>query len=711
MRRPILYILLLQCLVILILIRVFRIDLYRSSFSGCYDTVVTVSGRVRSVQIKDNYTALIIDSGGEDLLIRLYASFSEDSAYDMVGRSVSATGKISEPAAARNPGAFDYRNYLRARRIYTVMTVSKFKFRVGEIKNFPAHMLAAQKGRFIAAAKSAMSPESFAVTAGVLFGDKSYLSDELYEEFRANGIAHVLAVSGLHVGLIYGSVRKLLKRRDLSASALSLILLFIYAALADFSVSVIRASVMIALNIAAFHTQRRYDMFSAACAVAIMLLAVNPYYIFDTGAQLSFLAAYSLAVLLPYFDIKFRKFCDRIKSEKLFGIGSVFIPGFVLQLGMAPLTAFHFMNFSVLGVLINPAAIYLASLLLPVGLFCFLVFPAGAALAAGCAAAEGIVFLLEALSDISFKLCGGISVPAPPLGLLALYYALLFFFFSETRYMLLRLKRRGLARIICSGLTAAACLLPFAFGFSLSPLPWRYDRYDAVFLDVGQGDGAHIYSRGANILIDGGGSYYSNVGKDILRPYLLKNGVTRIDMAIVSHLDIDHCKGIEELSRMMKIKRIVFPVSAKDADLSGFICEEKLFVKAGDIIRAGGAIFTVLSASGRDDNEGSVICVCDNGECKILFMGDAPIEKELLLSFPDVDILKVGHHGSRSSTCQKLLDEARPELAVISCGKNNRYGHPHDRVLELLENSSIIIKRTDLEGAICLKHRNIHTRY
>ena len=710
MRRPILLILLFECLSIIILINALGLNLYKTQFTDSYDTVQTISGTVKTVQLKPSYTAMTVSVGRENVLLRLKDVTDEDYIFDMVGRKITATGEITEPQGQRNPGCFDYRNYLRARNIHAIIQVSKYKFEPGKITHPCAHYISAQKGLFFKACKSIMGSENFSILSGVLFGEKGYMDEDLYEEFQTNGIAHVLAVSGLHVGLVYGTIQKILKRKDLLTSILGLGVLFIYAALSNFAVSVIRAGVMIALNIIAFLLRRKYDMLSAASAVAIILLLINPYYLYDSGAQLSFLAAYSLAVLLPWFETRFKTFCDKRKNETLYKIGNVFLPGFVLQIGMAPLMAYHFLNFSPLSLFINPIAIYLASMLLPAGLVCFLVYPFKIILAASAGVAGSLCFLLSKLSNLADAILPGLSIKAPSFSLLALYYLLLFFQFSEARHILIRRGKDKSIILINTGLIIAACLLPFVFGFSQNLLPWKYNSYDYVFLDVGQGDSCHLQSDGVNVLIDGGGSFYKDVSKDILKPYLLKNGISHIDLAIVTHLDTDHSKGIADLSKSFKINTIAFPISAREENLDDFKAQNIIFLSAGDQIKFGDSTLTVLSGTGSDSNSGSLICSCTGPGLDALFMADAPIETEERIKFSKTDILKVGHHGSKTSTSERLLLEAKPEIAVISCGKNNRYGHPTDRVLALLENSGIIIKRTDFEGAICIKNKSILTK-
>lgn len=703
MRRPILPILFIQCLIILTLIEGFNLKLYHSELSPYYDTVQTIYGTVKKVQIKKGYTALSVDIGSENILVRLKNVTDEETIFDLKGREIKATGKITEPSKARNPFCFNYNRYLCARNIHALMDVSRFKLSAGKIANPFTHLIAKLQKNFYIKAQEMMDIQNFSIMSGILFGEKAYMDDELYEQFQTNGIAHILAVSGLHVGLVYAEISKLIKKKTAKSNLLLILSIFLYAAFADFAVSVIRAAVMITLKIISVQIKEKYDMLSAASFIAIVLLSYNPYYLYDSGAQLSFLAAYSLAVLLPWFETKFKNFCDKNKNESLYKIGSFFLPGIALELGMAPLIAFTFLNFSVLSIVINPIAIYLASIILPAALVCFLLSPIKIFFAASCAVCNGLCFALIKLSDFCDKLLAGITVAAPPISLLLLYYALLFNFFSEARHILIRKQKNLLVIAGYITLCSACCILPFLFGITDSLLPWKYNTYDFVFVDVGQGDCTHIRDGKINVLIDG--------GKSDISEYLLKNGVRKIDFAIVTHLDDDHAKGIKLLSNKMKIETIAFPASAQGEDLSDFCANSLIFLDAGDKISAGSINIKVLSARGSDNNSGSLVCICENHGTKSLMLADIPIETEEKLNFCDVDIVKIGHHGSKTSTSEAMLSSAKPEIAIISCGKNNRYGHPTNRVLELLKNSGIIIRRTDLEGAICIKQLNIHTSY
>ena len=246
---------------------------------------------------------------------------------------------------------------------------------------------------------------------------------------------------------------------------------------------------------------------------------------------------------------------------------------------------------------------------------------------------------------------------------------MVFWFFSETRVVLRRRRKRIFTAALTAFLACAGCTLPFAFGLAEHVLPWRYDTHAITFLDVGQGDCIHINIDGYNILVDGGGNVWSNIAERTLRPYLLKSGISHLDLALITHEDTDHSLGIRQLAEIYPVDKCV--LLGQDNDDCGIVK-----------ITAGGAT--------------------------ALLMADADIPREKLLCemYGDslaCDILKLGHHGSAGSTSEELLSLARPGFAVISCGKNNRYGHPADRVIELLENSGIIYARTDESGAVYLK--------
>ncbi|MBO4819722.1 MAG: ComEC/Rec2 family competence protein [Firmicutes bacterium] len=668
---------------LLAVIRCFFFDASPSSLIVNEGKVTRFEGVVTKVKIKDYYIAFTVKTGREKVLVKVMDP--EDglrhTAYDYVGRKATVSGAISIPKGRRNPGAFDYRRYLKGKGIYTICTTNKYKIKAFEIKHPLRHGINVLKADFYDAADAFLSEEDFGTVAAILFGETSYMDDDYYDSFQKNGIAHILAVSGLHVNMTYDLVRKLFKKKkSKTIDLISVLLIGSYAVLSGFSLSVLRASGMIVLRIIAFHLDRRYDSISAISFIASLMLLINPYLIFDSGMQLSFTAAYTMAIFYPWLFQKISLLSDKTKSELFYKAGRAMAPGLAAFAGTAPLCAFHFSNFSLFSLLLNPIAIALAGVIVPAGLLGFAlsaVLPQVLSEYAVYIDASILSLFLKALNfinNIGSVFTKNAAVTSPPAGLTIIYYILFFLLCSETRYILHRKNKYSELALLEASLLAAGVVLPFSLKVTGSIFPWEYAVSKVTFLDVGQGDCIHIHYGGKDILIDGGGSYYTNIAEDTLKPYLLKNGIKDIDLAIVTHEDMDHCKGIYELNEIFHIEKIV---SNKD----------------------------VYGDTGLDENDCCIVASMEIDGCSFLFMSDADIHREeyLLDAYPglDCDVLKIAHHGSNNSTGESFLKGTAPSFAVFSVGEGNNYGHPAPRVIELLDTCGIIYARTDESGAIC----------
>ena len=679
--------------------------------------VQSFEGLVVHASFKTDRWDLMVRTAEEKVLVRLDAPEEARLAVcSLTGRICRFTGPVRRPDGRRNFGCFDYALYLKGRDVRCFCEVSRFRAEAGELRFRLLNALAVSKARFFDRIAPYMDREAFSLLAGLLFGEKGYLEEDVYVSFQRNGIAHVLAVSGLHVGLVYAVVLKLMQgRRNGKTTAVSAIVLLCYICLSGFSVSVLRASFMIGLHLLSFHLHRRYDLVSAASLAACVFLGVNPYQLFDSGFQLSYMAAYSLGVALPRMQLKATELADRYKKGWIDDAGKLLLPCIAVQLGMTPLTLFHFLIFSPVSLLLNPFAVALAGLLLPAGLFLYLVQSFGISLATAAAAGPASAFahLLLALNDAGNALGGSFPMAAPPIGMLCLYYAVFFYWFSEGRAVLLRKGRQRSAALLCLAMTLSSCLLPFWFGLG-ELLPWQRPLRDVVFVDVGQGDCIHIASDSCHVLVDGGGSAMKNVGEGTLLPYLLKNGVSGLEMAVVTHPDQDHCKGIKELSQKMRIRTIVFP-AVYENDISvteGYRADRFVFAGRGDVIRMGDAVFRVLTpykdgrvtARTENRNETCIAGMLETKDLKILLTADMTDQTEQWLladgSDVDADILKVAHHGSAYSSREDFVSAVSPRFAVISCGRNNSYGHPAERITAMLAEMGVEMLRTDLSGAV-----------
>ena len=542
-------------------------------------------GLVLSAEEKDEKRKLIIETEGHSRLLlslRWDAGTDEKTALrfqDTVGRTVFLKDvSIEVPQSRRNPKCFDYALYLRASGI---RTTASSDFSAAAFSDFPQgirgkylHLLSGIKADFKQKFGKAAGEQSAAWIAGMLFGETEGMEEEIYSEFRGNGTAHVLAVSGLHVGAVYGVLTRFLRsRKSILTDLILAFLLLSYAALASFSPSVVRAVSMIFLHRTANRLHRRYDLLSCGCATATIALFRNPFLLFHAGFQLSYLAVFSIAVVCN----ALQKFCG--------GTGSMLLG---IQLGLAPLSAYLFNTFSAGALLANPPVIFLSGLILPVGLVSFAAsFRGGLLFVLTAKTASFLCEMMTAVNRLIYadgRFC--FDTVSPELLPLALYYGVLFGVCSEIGRI--RIRQRDRKRIFCFMI---ACLLAGAVlqyatedGFGDAPL---------VFVDVGQGDCLHLRTdEGRHYLIDGGGALFDDIGERVLKPYLLKNGVKEIDTAFVSHLHTDHFDGIASLCRLGMVRRLCvyegnLALMEELAEKTGLSKDRILGVKAGDEIRLG----------------------------------------------------------------------------------------------------------------------------
>ncbi|MBQ9931649.1 MAG: DNA internalization-related competence protein ComEC/Rec2 [Firmicutes bacterium] len=693
-------------------------DLPKSGLLPYEGKTAVLTGTILSVQEGEGSLTFVVDAGTcivggktlslqEKILVRSYGSDTGDlpgNAQWLVGKKGEFRGTLAQPAGRRNPNLFDYQLYLKSQGI--LMTLTAGSFAVEEEVSAPVlHGLAVIRGTFIRQLFSVLPRDDGGLLVGMLFGDRSFLSEEIYALFQKNGTAHILAVSGIHVGTVYLFFQRLTGgSRRLSLRILSLGFLWFYAALAAFSPSVVRAAVMITIHILGKVLLRRYDLLCGTAAAAVLMLLWNPFYLFEAGFQLSFMAVFSLAFLLPYTDSLTAK-CRRIFTGWPAPLGTIafrlldsLAPLLAIQAGMIPIMAFHFLTVSAGAFFANPPTLFLAGILIPLGIVMIpLAFVGGPffGIAATCAGflSRGMIFLND---WIFVPWLSVFQIQAPSRWLLVLYYGLLFFFASEFR----RLRGVRMLPLLLAGLLAIGFLFSFAAG------QWQ-GRAELQFIDVGQGDCLLIRSpSGAVVTIDGGGSQTYDVGTEILMPYMRKNGIRKIDLALVTHLHDDHYLGISSLAEQFPIERMITELEAGDR----VVVDDEVWI---DILYPEEGIPRDGEAKYEDENETCLLMKVYCNGVTVLMTGDMGFEQEdavlkLYEKTPEVlksDILKVGHHGSKYSTSQAFLDAVDPSAAVIQVGKNN-FGHPHEDVIEKLRENGIMVYRNDLDGAVLVDVKN-----
>lgn len=637
------------------------------------------------------------------------------------GCRVTVEGVYKVFESASNPGQFDsYSYYLTSGISYRLNQAIILE----KTKNYSKVKEGLDRFRRTLSDKLSenLPEEESALMRTILLGEKWELDREVKKMYQRNGIAHILAISGLHVSMLGMGVYHLLRKCGMpmkfSAVAVAFFLI-LYGIMTGFSVSALRAIFMFSIHMLAVIVGRTYDMLTALSLTAAVLLISQPLYAVYGGFVFSFGCVLGLGVLTPVLTEGEGGLFSEKENLLTRGIKCILS---ALSMGVVtlPIYLWYYYQFPVWSVFLNLLVIPLMSYLMAAGILllaasviCPLaVFPLTSFI-------KGIFGIFESACAVSESLPAHLINFGRPGGWqIAFYLGMLLLVILGKKKLKLPVR----------------WLLVWMAVIALLVRPGK--ELKLTFLDVGQGDGIYIETaEGERFLIDGGSSSVSSVGNYRLIPYLQFRGTCRLDAVFVTHPDADHCNGIKEILEFgpdngIYVGCLILPDIAEVTKCDEYKslvqtaeqnCVPVAYISRGQMLQRGDLAITCLHPykgyEAQDANEYSIVLELIYGDFGALFTGD--LEGEGEQSFLEyqkkrkngqkkekLTVLKVAHHGSKYSTSKELLEMTNPDIAVISAGENNRYGHPHEELLERLKEQGCLIYQTAESGAITVRVKN-----
>ena len=635
------------------------------------------------------------------------------------GNEIVIAGKYNEPDGRRNYKGFNYKEYLKTKEIYGIIECES-EVQVVKTKNLNFIQLAINNLsiKIQQNLDKILLKDTKDLAVGILLGVSSDIDSEVKQNFRDCNLSHMLAISGSHLTYLILGLNLLLNKKILGirkCKVITIIIIIIFMLIVNMSSSIVRAGICTIISILGTLIYRKSDSYTAIAISLLFSLIKNPFSLFNIGLQLSYLA--TLGIIIFYTMLSKIKISEgKLKKYIIENIISTLSANILIL----PITTYYFNTIPTNFLLSNLVAGPVLGISLIFELITVFISFISIKLAQVPGAVVNVcLILLTKITKIISKI-PNITVVTPKIASVILIYIIILnvWLYTNKRNIYKNLK---ISRLLCI-LIIIILIINFL----------NIERTMRIyFIDVGQGDSSLICTpTGKNILIDGGGSRTPekyDVGEKVLLPYLLDRRIKKLDYIIISHFDADHAQGIEAVIDKIKVKNIVVSRQASQSveyDKIIKMCKEKkikiIDAKRGEkIVIDKYAYFDILHPGDTllDDGKGGLNANAivaklnykmDNKLFTVLFTGDIEYdaEQELVKEYGNKlksDILKVAHHGSKTSSSQEFINLVKPEIALIGVGKDNSLGHPNHGVIEKLKKTKAKIYRTDLDGEIIIK--------
>ena len=670
-------------IILLIALLYFLITNFFIVYKSNYDEISSINAKIIDITIKD-YGIKLTLKNKEKLIGYLYLEKEQKEEFlnnYSYGDIVYVKTEKLEINNNTVENTFNYREYLYNNKIFHVLKINYIK-KVKDNKNIFYKI----KNNLIK--NSFKLEKSYPYINGLIFGKDDYINDDVTTSFRNIGISHLFAISGTHVSifvLILNNILKRLKIYEEKRCIIIILFLLFYMFLTSYPMSVLRScifTILLTINKRFYFFIKPHNLLYLTLAI---ILFINPLYIYNLGLQLSFSISLSLILMENYINK------NKAKIEKALCISFIsFIVSF-------PIVINNFYEVNFLSIIYNLFFVpFITMLILPLTLISF-IFPfLDNILHILIFILENLTLFLSKISALKITFCKVNFV------IFCLYYVLIIF-------CLFYLKK---------GKKSVVFFLLIVIIIH-SNIKFINNDY-VMFMDVNQGDSTLIVVNKKVTLIDTGGilqlnndKYDYNITNNRTIPYLKSKGIKKIDNLILTHGDYDHMGDAINLVNNFKVEKVIFNCG-KFNDLEKELIKvlDKRKIKYYSCINElnidDNKLYFLQTKEYDNENDNSNVIYTKINGYKFMFMGDAGVDKEKDIlekyNMSNIDVLKVGHHGSKTSSSKKFIDEINPKYGVISVGKNNKYGHPNKEVLNNLSDSKIY--RTDEDGSILFKIKN-----
>ena len=621
--------------------------------------------QVKIIDYKKSDDKLVIYAKGKEKILINYC----DDINISYGDYIYVKGKLIKPKDNTNFNLFNYKKYLLSNNIKYTVKASNIKI-LKRNKNIFYKL----KNYIFFKIKSLDKSKKYILT--FIFADKSYMDKEMYDNYQNLGISHLFAVSGMHISLVTFILLKLLEgKNEVIKYLITFIFLMFYLFLTNYTISMVRACFQFILIFINKLFKLNIDNSNIVIFLFSVLIILNPYIIYNIGFLFSFSISFTLI-----------KFKDMITGDFMIKNIKTSLLSFFVSM---PILINNFFKVNFLSIILNIIYIpFVSYILFPLCLITIL-FPFF----------DSFTYFVINFFETITKFFSSInlltfSITKMNIILVIIYYFIFLWIIKSND----KLKKKIIIVFI---------FIVFIINNN------TIVNNEVHFLDVGQGDSILIRIKSKNILIDTGGNINFNISKNVLIPYFRSSGIKKIDYLILTHGDYDHMGEAINLVENFKVEKVIFncgPYNDLENELIEVLDKKKIkyysYIKELNV--DNNKLHFLQTKEYDNENENSNVIYTKLNGYRFMFMGDAGVEKEKDIlekyNVSKIDVLKIGHHGSKTSSDKNFIDEMNPKYSVISVGKNNRYGHPNKEVLNNLDNSKIY--RKDRDGSIMFKIKN-----